>query len=85
MWRLYKRIEQRVGGDRVLHFMIGALIVAQFEYFSFQLVLISIILVFTLSLIKEFTGERFDWYDILATMLGALFQLGVFVIKFKLF
>lgn len=61
----------RLGSDKIMHFLLGALIVAWSAYFGWWGVLIGIIFTFIVSYIKELWLDNvFDWYDIFAAMFG---------------
>lgn len=76
----------KVGVDKILHALVGALIVAQFEVFGTMLVIVSMFLVFGLSYLKErLLDETFDWWDIVFGMAGAIAEVVSFMIRTRLF
>ena len=75
---------EKIGTDKVMHFLVGALFVA----FGFQISMlfgfISIPLIMGLELYKEYRMDNFvDWKDVLVTFLGTVFSVVVsFVIYY---
>lgn len=76
-------IRETIKDDRLLHFFIGAWIVASLTPFKWSGVLGGFILVMALEYIKEFMIDtRSDWYDVLATFLGCLMAALLYAIIF---
>lgn len=80
--KLTNSIVEHFGSDKVMHFLGGALIVALSAYFGWWGVLIGVILTFVISFIKEkWLDDTFDWYDILAAMLGGGCSIIIYLIS----
>ena len=70
------KIFEKVGVDKVLHFVVGGWITAKFcESGILLLAVIGILFVGFVSIIKERLDSKFDWKDIAAAMLGAVLEL----------
>lgn len=74
---------QKIGIDKVLHFLVGALItsivtiVISFQEptitnYTMAVPLIGAIATFMIAVFKEISDTQFDWKDVLATVLGAI-------------
>lgn len=63
------------GTDKLLHFLCGALIVAQFEVFEWYMPLIGLAVATLLGLIKELLDKDFDFNDLIMTMIGGFVEL----------
>lgn len=72
---------QKIGVDKVLHFLVGALITSLFTiiialqepditYYTMGVPVIGGIVTFMAAVFKEIVDDKFDWKDILATVLG---------------
>lgn len=66
----------KVGVDKALHFAVGAALDAMLYPFGIEYTLMGIVVVFMLSCVKETIdsfedGNRCDWNDVLASILGA--------------
>ena len=83
--KILNKLASYIGVDKILHFLVGALIVAQFEIFEWYWVLIAIGIVAVLSVVKEFLDSEFDWKDIFAAMCGAFTQLFILILKMWFF
>ena len=75
----------KVGIDKVLHFVVGALIDALMFPFGKELTIVGIFAVFILSCLKELLdsyedGNRCDWIDVFASVLGAACMCGYYYI-----
>lgn len=73
----------KVGIDKVLHFVIGALLNALLYPFGREYTIIGIMAVFMLSCVKETIdsyedGNKCDWWDIAAGTIGAACMCGYF-------
>lgn len=70
------KIFEKVGVDKVLHFVVGGWITAKFcESGSFIAAVIGILFVCFISIVKERLDSKYDWKDIAAAMLGCLVEL----------
>lgn len=70
------KIFEKVGVDKVLHFVVGGWITAKFcESGSFIAAVIGILFVCFISIVKERLDEKFDFKDVAAAMLGGLLEL----------
>ena len=83
--KFLNNLVEKVGIDRVLHFLVGALILAQFECFGLNLVLLSFLIVFIIAFTKEKIDTYFDWKDIGFTMLGAFVEFISFILRTLIF
>lgn len=74
---------QKIGIDKVLHFLVGALItsivtiVISFQEptitnYTMAVPLIGAIATFMIAVFKEISDNKFDWKDVLATVLGVV-------------
>lgn len=76
----------RFGTDKMLHFLVGALIVSMLSYFGWLGIIGATILVFVLSIIKEkYLDTFFDKGDIKSAMLGCMLSVLVYVLFTLLF
>lgn len=78
------KLLEKIGNDKVLHFLGGAWICSLISFvvilqesgltFGEQISLVSIgtIVVGILSVIKEYFDSKFDWWDIVAALLGCV-------------
>lgn len=70
----------KVGVDKALHFTIGGWLASLALPFGFKSVLFAVMLVYMLSVVKEFfddreEGNKHDWLDVIAGVAGALVTL----------
>ena len=72
-----------MGVDKFLHLVIGAWVTAQFEMYGTMAVLASLIVVFVLSVLKEFADSHFDWKDIGYGMLGSILEVAYYFAKLQ--
>lgn len=79
--KLTNKLISKVGADKALHFLVGALIVAQFEIFTWYWLLIALAIVAALSVIKEKMDDKPDWKDAIAAMCGAFAEILSFVVR----
>lgn len=79
--KLTNKLMSKVGADKVLHFLAGALVVAQFEIFAWRWLLIALAIVAALSVIKEKMYDKPDWMDVVAAMCGAFAEILSFVVR----
>lgn len=78
--KLITTLINKVGADKALHFTIGGWLASLALPFGFKPVLFAVMLVYMLSVVKEFfddreEGNKHDWYDVLASVAGALVTL----------
>ena len=78
--KLFNNLLGKVGADKVLHFTLGGWLASLALPFGFKPVLFAVMLVYMLSVIKEFfddreEGNKHDWLDVLAGVAGALVTL----------
>ena len=89
----FNKLITKIGVDKVAHFGIGGLITAivyvlstgGIEYSNIEKLiqgLFMTLVVFVISLIKEHQDDKFDWFDVLAGVLGSLFMVGIISITF---
>lgn len=76
----------RFGTDRVLHFLVAAWFVSQFEIFGIWWVILSLPIVFGLSILKEKKfDESADKKDIIFAMAGAIFEFLSYILRSWIF
>lgn len=74
--KLLTNFNEKVGSDKVLHFLIGALLDAMLLPLGVEYTLLGIGLVWLLSCVKELIdsfekGNKCDWYDAISGTAGA--------------
>ena len=75
------KILKRVGTDKILHALVGALIVAWNGIFINILGgIIGWVIILILSVIKEYLDIKFDLVDILYAMIGATISLFLIIL-----
>lgn len=75
------KIVNKIGEDKVLHFLVGALITALQSPIGWIGVLIGAVLVLGLSVLKEYTlDEKPDIWDIVAAACGIAFSCGYYAL-----
>jgi uncharacterized membrane protein len=91
MAKFIDKIVNYFTSDKVLHFLVGALIVAQFEVFAANpsgwfWPFIGVILVAVLSFLKEkYLDDEFDLKDIWAALAGAFIEVWLLIIRMWFF
>lgn len=78
--KLTDNIREKVGDDKLLHFLLFALIVAFGFLCSGRIGLLAFYLMLTLSIAKECLDDFFNWKDLLAGVLGGMTTLIVYFI-----
>ncbi len=79
------KIIEKVGIDKVLHFVCGGWITSIFTPFGWCGVVVGTIYTFIISVIKEkYLDDHFDWKDIIAAMLGCGVSIILYLIIFIL-
>ncbi len=73
------------GTDKLLHFLVGMLIVAQFEIFAWYMPLIGLAVVAVISVIKELLDDEFDFNDIMMALIGGFVELWSLTLRFWFF
>lgn len=79
---MLNKLISKIGLDKITHFLAGGFIFSILYIFITNVynytniekaIIISFlnILVFAISIIREVTGKKIDWYDIIATILGS--------------
>ena len=79
--KLTDKIIEKVGADKCLHFLVGALITAWAGLLGEYYLLMSIVVVFAIAYTKEELDNTFDPKDILATMLGSIASAAVWFLS----
>lgn len=59
-----------IGADKMLHFLVAAWLTALVSPLGAMWMGFMICILFIASVIKEFLDSTFDWYDIMAAMIG---------------
>ena len=74
-------LNEKVGQDKVLHFLLAAWIMAQFTPHGVWMTLLGLLVVAAASVAKEkWLDDTPDWMDVAAAVLGALAQVFMHVI-----
>jgi hypothetical protein len=73
------KILKKIGTDKALHFLVGALITAYASMLGVHYVWASIPFVVFLSFYKEFMDKDFDIKDIIAGVLGSVTSVVVYL------
>jgi hypothetical protein len=74
------KILKKIGTDKALHFLVGALITAYASMLGVHYVWASIPFVVFLSFYKEFMDKDFDIKDIIAGVLGSMTSVVVWLV-----
>ena len=82
MMKLIDNIINKFGSDKILHFLVGGYLTCLFGLFGWVSLIIGFIITFILEFIKEkFLDNVFDKKDFIATMLGSILSIIVFLIS----
>jgi len=79
--KLTDKIVSRYGQDKVLHFLVGAWIVAQFDDYGIIIGLLSLVPVGVLAYAKERLDAKADNGDIIASVVGGVCELVLFAVR----
>jgi hypothetical protein len=74
------KILKKIGTDKALHFLVGALITAWAGLLGEYYLLMSTVVVFAIAYTKEEFDNVFDVKDIIATMLGSVTSVVVYLV-----
>lgn len=80
---MLNKLISKIGLDKITHFAFGGLItaviyilatgIATYNFLeSLGLLGFILLFIFVISVIKEFHDTKFDWYDIIAALIGSL-------------
>lgn len=84
--KILDKIVSRLGNDKVLHFLCGALVIAQFEAFPLWWMLAAFAVLLGVSWLKErYADTSFDWLDIAAAMAGGFCEFLLCVFRHVIF
>lgn len=78
--KLIDNIRLKIGDDKLLHFLCGGLFTAFGFFFSGQIGVLFFCLVLSLSVVKEFLDSFFNWKDLVASLLGGVFTMIVYLL-----
>ena len=83
--KIVRNLVEKVGSDYLLHFLLGGWLTALALPFGSKIVLGAIFVVYMLSGVKEYLdsleeGNKADWWDIFAGVLGGVVTLGYAII-----
>lgn len=79
--RLTDKINEKVGQDKVLHFLLAAWIMAQFTSHGVWMSILGLLIIAGASVAKEkWLDDTPDWMDVVAAVLGAMAQVLLHVI-----
>ncbi len=79
--RLTDTIKEKVGQDKVLHFLLAAWIMAQFTSHGVWMIILGLLIIAGASVAKEkWLDDTPDWMDVVAAVLGAMAQVFLHVI-----
>lgn len=86
MYSLEKLIAKFGGTDKVLHFLVGAWICAQFDAYGWGWALLGMFIAVGLDFVKEkWLDDTFDMTDLAATFAGCVVELFICGIREALF
>lgn len=74
--KIVDKIIGKIGVDKVLHFLVGALVTAYGSMVSDACMWVAVVLVVVLSIVKEVLDEKYDIKDIIAGCLGCALSVG---------
>ena len=78
--KLLDDVIEKVGIDKVLHFLGGGWITSMFSPFGWVGIIIGIVITIILSFIKEqFLDSFFDWKDICAAFIGSVISVLIYL------
>ena len=84
--KLTDKIVSRYGQDKVLHFLVGAWIVAQFDDYGLFWGFLALFAVSGLGYAKEkWLDKTGDWEDLKATVIGGVIELVVYTVRCVVF
>lgn len=84
--KLTDKLTQRFGADKLLHLLIAALFVSQFDDYGLFWGFLALLVVSGLGYAKErWLDKSADWEDTKFTVVGGLFELILFTIRTVLF
>lgn len=73
------KIIDYIGIDKIVHFLVGALIVALVSPLGWSYVGGAVLVVVFISVLKELIlDDKRDWYDVLCAIIGCAFSAGVY-------
>ena len=75
--KIVDKIIGKIGVDKVLHFLVGALVTSYGSMVSDACMWVAVVLVVVCSIAKEGLDEKYDTWDIIAGCLGAATSIAV--------
>lgn len=78
--KLIDNIRTKIGDDKLLHFLVFALVVAFGFFFSGQVGILTFCLMLSLAVVKEFLDDFFSWKDLVAGTLGGITTMIVYLL-----
>lgn len=74
--KLTDKINEKVGQDKVLHFLLAAWAMAQFTGHGVWMAILGLLIIAAASVAKEkWLDDTPDWMDVAAAVLGAMAQV----------
>lgn len=78
------KLVTKFGVDKMLHFLVGAWITANFSIYGWYGLILGFIITIILSLIKEIVDTIFDINDIVAATLGSWVSILIYIFLYFL-
>lgn len=78
--KLVNKIILKMGHDKVIHLLCGALITALFGFFGTVTALVGWVVTLILSVVKEYLDDQVDMRDVIYAMVGATATIMVFLL-----
>ncbi len=79
--KITDNIVKKFDSDKIMHYLVGAWIVASLSYFGWIGILIGVLITIIISFIKEkWLDTFFDKYDIFAALLGNVSSIILYLI-----
>lgn len=76
--KIVDKIIGRIGVDKVLHFLVGALMTAYGSMMGDACMWVAVVLVVVLSIVKETLDEKVEWMDIVAGCIGCVVSVAFY-------
>lgn len=76
--KIVDKILSKIGVDKLLHFLVGALVTSYGSMVSDACLWVAVVLVVVCSIVKEVLDDKVEWMDIVAGCLGAATSIAVY-------
>jgi hypothetical protein len=76
--KIVDKIISKIGVDKVLHFLVGALVTSYGSMVGDACMWVVAVLVVILSIVKEVLDEKVEWMDIVAGCIGCATSIAVY-------